>query len=84
LKKFAVTFTEKTGSKYQSRNTRTVDVITTNEYSASNAVSSMFDSFKMNKDLHMPMPTGRNISIDKVDEIEMDEKEKIKYCGVNV
>jgi len=65
-KKFLFTFTE--NKKYNPA-TRTVEVYATDEMTARRVFASEFDSFTFNKDLHMDIPSGRNVTINKVVEV---------------
>lgn len=68
-KRFNVTFTTK--DKYHPT-TRTLEVETLNEMAAGNLISSEFDTWTMNKKLHTYFPSGKRITIDKIEEIKDD------------
>lgn len=65
-KKFLFTFTEK--KKYHPA-IRTVEVYAADEMTAREIFALRFDSFTLNKDLHMHIPSGRNVTINKIEEV---------------
>lgn len=72
MKKFNVTFTEKT--KYNPA-TRTIMVEANDDLHAIHLIHSQFGSFTYDKKLMMSVPSNKKISIDKVEEIK-EKKEK--------
>lgn len=71
MKKFNVTFTEKT--KYNPM-TRTIMVEANDELHARNLIHSQFGSFKWDKKLMMNIPSDKKIGIDKVEEVKEEKK----------
>ena len=73
MKKFNVTFTEKT--KYNPM-TRTILVEANDDVHAVNLIHSQFGSFRWDKKLLMSVPSDKKIVINKIEEVKEEKGKK--------